>query len=132
MKIPKSKAQSWSIDIALGVVIFIASFFVLYSILSQNPNAKAEGLKEQSSLIARQLASSDALIRITDNNEINVSRLNELKNLSYGELKQKLRMEGDFCLYFEDESGYLVLMDNSYRGIGAPSINLSGAPCSQK
>lgn len=128
----KSKAQSWSIDIALGVVIFIGAFFVLYSLLSQNPNAKAEDLKKESSLIAKQFASSDALTRVTDNNEINVSRLNELKNLSYDELKQRLRMEGDFCLYFEDGNGRLVLINNSYRGIGAPNIDLSGAPCSQK
>lgn len=128
----KAKAQSWSIDITLGVVVFIAAFFVFYAILSSNPNTKASNLKEDASSVIRQLVSADSLPRIVDGNEINVSKLNELKNLSYEELKRSLRVEGDFCLYFEDDKGYVVLINNSYKGIGASIINISGTPCSQK
>lgn len=126
------KAQSWSIDITLGVIVFIAAFFVFYSLLNSNPNAKAKNLQEEASLIIKQVGSEEAPLRIVDNREINVSRLNELKNISYDELKRRLRVEGDFCIYFEDEKGNLVVINNSYRGIGSPDINLSGAPCSQK
>ena len=126
------KAQSWSIDITLGVIVFIAAFFVFYSLLNSNPNAKAKNLQEEASLIIKQVGSEEAPLRIVDNREINVSRLNELKNISYDELKRRLRVEGDFCIYFEDEKGNLVIINNSYRGIGSPDINLSGAPCSQK
>ena len=126
------KAQSWSIDITLGVIVFIAAFFVFYSLLNSNPNAKAKNLQEEASLIIKQVGSEEAPLRIVDNREINVSRLNELKNMSYDELKRRLRVEGDFCIYFEDEKGNLVVINNSYRGIGSPDINLSGAPCSQK
>ena len=127
-----SKAQSWSIDIALGVIIFIAAFFVFYALLNANPDAKAKNLQEEASLIIKQIASEEAPLRIVDNKEINVSRINELKNISYEELKRKLRSKGDFCIYMEDEKGNLVLINNSYKGIGSPDINLSGTPCSQK
>lgn len=126
------KAQSWSVDIALGVIVFMAAFFIFYSLLSANPNAKASNLKDDASTVIRQVAAEDAPLRIVDHNEINESRLNELKNLSYDELKRRLRIENDFCIYFEDDKGYIVIINNSYRGIGAPNINLSGTPCSQK
>ena len=128
----KLKAQSWSIDITLGVVIFIAAFFVFYALLNANPDAKARNLQEEASLIIKQVGSEEAPLRIVDNKEINVSRINGLKSISYEELKRKLRIEGDFCIYMEDEKGNLVLINNSYKGVGSPDINLSGTPCSQK
>ena len=128
----KLKAQSMSIDVSLGVVIFIAAFFIFYSVLNANPNKKAINLKEEASTVIKQITSEDALLRVVDNNEINESRLDELKNLNYDDLKRKLRIEDDFCIYIENEKGYVVLINNSYRGIGSQTINLSGIPCSQK
>lgn len=126
------KAQSWSVDIAIGIIVFMAAFFVLYALLGQNPAAKVSSLKEEASNIIKQLISGGYPLRIVDDNEINISKLNELKNLSYDELKIQLRAEGDFCIYFEDDKGNIVLINNSYKGIGSGSINLSGTPCSQK
>ena len=128
----QSKAQSWSIDIILAVFIFIGAFFIFYLFVGENPNTKVENLKEEASKVIKQLISGGSPPKIVDNNEINLSKVNELKNLSYDELKRKLRIEGDFCIYIEDEKGYIVLINNSYKGIGASSINLSGTPCSQK
>lgn len=126
------KSQSWSLDIVLGVVIFTAAFFIFYSLIDADTGTKAQNLKEEASLVTKQVASQEAPLRVVDKNEVNISRLNELKNLSYGDLKRRLRIEGDFCIYLEDDKGNLVLINNSYRGIGSPSINLSGTPCSQK
>lgn len=128
----KSKAQSWSIDIALGVIVFMAAFFILYALLNSNPAAKAGILKEEATAIIKQVASEDDLLRTVDSNEINLSRIAELKNMSYEELKRRLRIESDFCIYIEDEKGNLILINNTYKGIGSPNINLSGAPCSQR
>lgn len=125
------KAQSWSIDIALGVIVFMAAFFIVYSLLNANPNTKASNLNKEASIIMKQIASGEALIRLIDNNEVNISKANEMKNLSYNELKRRLRIESDFCIYFEDDNGYIIIINNSYKGIGAPNINLSGTPCSQ-
>lgn len=126
------QSQSWSIDIVLGVIVFMAAFFIFYSLLDSNPSAKASSLKEQASSVIRQIGSEETPLSIVEDNRINISRLNELKNLTYDELKRRLRIEGDFCIYIEDEKGNLVLINNSYKGIGSPDINLSGTPCSQK
>ena len=126
------KAQSWSIDIALGVLIFTAAFFVFYALLNANTNTKAGNLKDEAYIVITQITSEDSIIKVVDGNEVSINKLNELKNLSYDDLKRKFRVEGDFCIYIEDDKGNFVIINNSYKGIGAPSINLSGTPCSQK
>ena len=128
----RKKAQSWSTDIALGVIIFMVAFFIFYALLNANTNTKASNLKEDAYIVVRQITSKDSIIRVVDGNEVNINKLNELKNLSYDDLKRKFRVEGNFCIYFEDDKGNFVIINNSYKGIGAPSINLSGTPCSQK
>ena len=129
----KSKAQSWSIDITLGIIIFVAAFLIFYTLLNANPNTKVRTLKDEASTIIKQIASEEASIKIVDNNnEINLSRAGKLKNLNYDELKRRLRVEDDFCIFFEDQQGDIILINNSYRGIGAPTINVGGVPCSQK
>ena len=89
--------------------------------------ARREGYKVVVSAIEKE---ADAgLEKIADAHQW--VKIGELKNLSYHELKSRLRMEGDFCIYFEDEKGNIVLINNSYKGIGASNINISGTPCSQ-
>ena len=128
----KSKAQSWSVDIILAVIIFMAAFFLFYVLLKPDQRADVRNLEKEASKVVEEVTAQDALIRIIDSNQINESKLAELKNLSYEELKRRLRVEGDICIYFEDEKGNLILINNSYVGIGSAKINLSNTPCSQK
>lgn len=110
----------------------MAAFFIFYTMLNTNQSATASDLKEEASIVIKQVASEDNPLRIVNHNEINVSRINDLKNVSYEELKRRLRIKSDFCIYFEDDKGYIVIINNSYKGVGAPTINISGTPCSQK
>ena len=126
------KAQAWSADIILAIVIFMGIFFVVFAIFNQDSSEKAKNLQQEASIIIKQLSGSDKSLRIISNNQVNASKIEELKNLSYDELKSRLRIEGDFCIYFEDEKGNIVLINNSNIGIGSSSINISGTPCSQK
>ena len=127
-----SKAQSWSVDVIMGAVIFMVAFLIIYSLINSNQSSKVSELKEEASIVIKQIDADGSAIRMIDNNEVNQSRLNQLKNLSYDELKRELKINGDFCIYLEDDKGNLVLLNNSYKGIGAPTISLSGTPCSQK
>lgn len=129
--VKRKKAQSWSIDIVFGVIVFLVAFFVFFIVLSEDPTGKINRLKDEASSIIRQLVSGEEL-RIVDGTEVNVSRASKLKNTQYDELKRRFRVDSDFCIYIEDSKGNIVIINNSYRGIGAPSINISGAACSQK
>ena len=128
----KPKAQSWSLDITLAIIVFIVAFFIVYGLLNESPNTRISAMREEASIILQQIVSSDAPYRIIDSDEVNTSKLNELKNTSYDELRRILRIEGDFCIFMEDDKGYIVLINNSYIGIGSPNIILAGIPCSQK
>ena len=125
------KSQSWSIDIILAVVLFMGAFFLFYSILGEDPAASAKNLKDEASLVIRQVSSEGVSVSILDRQQVNISKLNELKNLTYAELKSMLRVEGDFCIYLEHDRGYVVIVNNSYKGVGSPNINISNTPCNE-
>lgn len=127
-----SKAQSWSVDVVLAVIIFMAAFFLFYPLLKESPSSNVQNLKDDASNVIKQVSSEDNPLGVLNKNEIDVDKLNELKNISYSELKQRLRTEGEFCIYMEDEQGNIVLINDSYKAIGSPDINISGTPCSQK
>ncbi len=117
------KSQSFSMDVILGVIVILTAFFIFYAVLNPSPDAKLRNLKEE-------VASEDSMLRVVDNNMINESRVGMLKNISYDDLKRRLRVEGDFCIYVEDEKGSVVLINNTYIGVGSPNISLSGVSCS--
>jgi len=123
------KSQSWSIDIILAVVVFMGAFFLFYVLLREGPEAKAKSLRDEASIVIKQVSSDGVPINFVYKQQVNASRMNELKNLSYDELKRMLRIEGDFCIYLEDEKGYAIVLNNSYKGIGSGNINISRTPC---
>ena len=49
------KSQSWSIDIIIAVVVFMGAFFLFYTILNSNPNAKANSLKEDAFSVIKRI-----------------------------------------------------------------------------
>ncbi|HLC49823.1 MAG TPA: hypothetical protein VJI97_00160 [Candidatus Nanoarchaeia archaeon] len=126
------KSQSWSIDVALGFIIFMSAFFIAYTMINSNDDVKVDSLKKQSLTIIKQVTSEDSNLKVVDNNEISDQKLDELKDMDYEDLKRKLRADKDFCIYIEDENGNLVTMNNNYLGIGSPDIDLAGTPCSQR
>lgn len=125
------KAQSWSIDLALGVIVFMVAFFIFYTLLGESPNSREADLKEDASSVIRQVSSPSDAFGIASNSQFNDSKAGELKNMNYNELKKRLRVEGDFCIYLEDEKGNIVLINNSYKGIGTPNIIITNTPCNQ-
>lgn len=125
------KSQSWSIDIILAVVVFMAAFFLFYALLSGDSESKVKALKKDASVVIAQVSSDGTPVNFVYNQQINTTRMNELKNLSYEELRRALRIEGDFCIYLEDEKGYIIVLNNSYKGIGSGNINISKTPCNE-
>jgi len=129
---PRRKSQAWSVDVILAVVIFMGSFFLYYTIANSGSGSEVAGLKADANSVIRQVSNEGNALSIVSEQEINITKIGELKNLNYDELKSQLRVEGDFCIYIEDEKGNLVMINDSYRGVGSSNINISGVPCSQK
>ena len=132
------KSQSWSVDIILAVIVFMVAFFVFYAMLESNPKTKVSDLKEEASIVIEQVADDESPLKAVDKGQINKDELNKLKNFPYDDLKRRLRTEGDFCIYIEDENGNLVKIGGT-KSVGSPDIKIKDKigneiqeiPCSQ-
>ena len=125
------KAQSWSVDIILAVIVFMVAFFIFYATLESSPEAKVSDLKEEAGIVIEQVADEESPLKAVDNGAIDVNEWNRLKSLEYDELKRRLRAGGDFCIYIEDEKGNIVQIDPDSVGIGSSNIKIRDTPCSQ-
>src|SRR3989344_834143 len=116
------KSQSWSMDVMIAVIVFMGAFLIFYVMINASHNSKNEQLKSDASTVNKIISSQDSKLRIVDKNQINVSRLNELKKMSYDELKRFFRIDGEFCIYLEDEQGNIMTINNTFKGIGTSDI----------
>ena len=127
------KAQSWSVDIILAVIVFMIAFFIFYAMLESNPETKVSDLKEEASIVIGQVGDDESPLKAVDNGAIDVNEWNKLQAYNYDDLKRKLRTGGDFCIYIEDERGNIVQIDpddTSSISIGSPAIKIKDTPCS--
>ena len=113
------KSQAWSMDIMIAMVIFISIIFVFYSILSNNGDNKIRELKDDALIVAGN-------IDITKN----PNRIEELLGEDYSELKKKLRVKNEFCIFLEDEEGNVIYLSQDRPGMGSGKIKISEVECS--
>jgi hypothetical protein len=130
-------AQVWSVDILLALAIFISVLIIFYvtMIVHQKPNIR--GLQSDAGFLKMEFEMNPAY-SFLNGNTINSSRLEQFADAAvsrYGALKEEFGITGDFCIYFEDEDGNLIILRNStgsnLTGVGSGSINISNTPCGQ-
>ena len=123
------KSQAWSLDIMLAVVIFLGTIFFFYIILNSSQGNKASELEDEASIVIQGVISEDSEFGITDGNEIDIDKLEELLGMDYSEIKTKLRVQNEFCIFFEDNDGNVIYINTDYTGIGSSEISVSDVPC---
>lgn len=125
-------SQAFSMDIMLAVIIFLGTVFFFYAILNTSQGSKADELQDEASKVLTGILSESSDISIIDGNTINATKLEELLG-NYSDIKAKLKIKNDFCIYFEDEDGNIIYVNLSqsknYTGIGSGTINVSSIPC---
>ena len=121
-------SQAWSLDVMLAVIIFIGTVFFFYAILDTTQGTKAEELQDEASKVLTGISSEDSGVGIMDGNKINTTKLEELLG-NYSSIKSKLKVENDFCIYFEDEDGNILYINATTTGLGSGIINVSDIPC---
>ncbi|MFH0870204.1 MAG: hypothetical protein V1866_04060 [archaeon] len=127
------RAQVWSIDVLLAVVIFISIILIFYVTISSKQGPKLNGLQQEAASLKAELEKNPGL-SFLDADDINYTRLQNFSDevsINYSDVKEKLGIRGEFCIFYEDEQGNLVLIDNR-TGIGSGDVNISGTPCGQK
>jgi len=118
----KNKKVTWLI---LGTT-FILLLFVLV-------NTQDQTIKKEQEITETFLDGNFQSLII--NGEIDEKRLMELKDQSFEEMKDMLGVKRNFCIYFEDEDGNLVTINNPddpqvpIHGIGSSDITIGGKAC---
>lgn len=122
------KSQAFSMDIMLAIVIFLGAIFITYLMLQGGKGGTAKQLEQDASTVLDNLASSDNELGIVDGVEINETKIQQLIDSTYPELKQKMRAGNDFCIFLEDDQGDIIYISNQ-AGIGSGKIKISDTPC---
>jgi len=122
------KSQAFSMDLMIAFVIFIGTIFIFYSILSDRLSSKTGELEDEASVVLENIVSADSEVRITDGITVNETKLEELLGMEYSEIKDKIRIKNEFCIYLEDEDGNIIYIQD-LPGIGSDKINISDVPC---
>ena len=130
----KFKAQIISIDVVLAIALFLAILIFFMSLVSDAfiPEGNSN-LNEEAEDIMKKVLNRNSS-RLVESSVVNETLLKDLADEEYPSLKKELRVVSDFCIYFEDDQGNIMNINdagNPYTkyGIGSEKINLSGIPC---
>jgi len=123
------KSQAFSMDIMIAVIIFMGTIFIFYSIISGGEESKIDELEGDASIVMENIATEDSAVRITEGIAIDEEKLEELLGMDYSEIKKKLRVENDFCIFLEDGEGNIIYLEAGQPGIGSDKIKVSDVPC---
>ena len=134
VKVIPSKSQTWSVDIMLAVMIFIAGVIIFFYIVSYSGDKDVvDKLTAESEIIPERIISSDEDTAngstFVIGNKVDNERLELVSSAPYDVLKDEMGIVSDFCIHFEDENGNLVNIGddplNPVYSIGNPSINFT-------
>lgn len=102
-------AQSWSIDLIVGVIIFMLIIAIFYALLTSKSEPTLKNLEEDSRSVVSKISVEDAKsFGIIEDGIVNQSRFDDLCSKTYEEVKAELSIESDFCIFLEDQNGNII------------------------
>lgn len=131
------RAQVWSIDVLLAVVIFISVILVFYVSMVSRQKPGLKELETQAQDLKTEFEKDTGLGFITED-EINQTKFNifiDNATIDYAGLKRQLGIQGEFCIFYEDADGNLTMIrvgdKTGVISVGNPEILINGIPCGQ-
>jgi len=112
------KAQTWSVDLIVGVVIFLLIVIVMYALLTQNDDDDLE-LRAQIDVVAAGIDTKNnattSVPGVIDEENIDMDAIRELyaQGASYGEIKERLGIKSEFCLMLIDDTGGIIEINDT-------------------
>ncbi len=126
------KAQFWSMDAIIAVVVFMVAFVLVLGIIVELGEGDVRvDLQTQGATIQTVLA-ADRPVSFLDGVDIDADRLALFTAIPYDDLRDELGIDGDFCIYFEDEDGNIIPVPSTggtAPGVGHPDIIVGGGEC---
>ena len=136
------RGQAWSLDLLLGVIIFMTMAILFYSTFSGTFSNDNE-FSNEADLALERLDASNYPASYNDTPtpfngySISEEELAELYGTNYQALKSRLGVASELCIYITDQSGNLISMnvsgtDKFSVGDGSGNVKLAdGLNCGQ-
>lgn len=132
------RAQTWSVDLVIALVIFgfITVVVTSFSLLNQPEIEDLQFTAERVS-VAMESPTSSGCSAVLEGERLileNAECLFDGDQTTYESMRNELGVEGDFCIYFEDESGQIYQVETlsgSKTGWGSPELVVGGTACGQ-
>ena len=100
--------QTWSIDLIVGVIIFMMIIAVFYAFLTAKSDKGLEGLKDDARVVNSKVSNTDDLaVNLINQGDINETKYQELCQYDYESIKALLGVENDFCIYLEENNAVI-------------------------
>lgn len=128
------KAQAWSIDLIIAVVIFVLVIMIFYTLLVREPKADVKTLQKESRIIADKISDTNSAsdCAFLDGKDIDTNKMKSCFNLtSPRQFKDENNINSRFCIFMVDQNGKLISVDGRM-GYGDPELNLSGTMCGER
>ena len=77
----------------------------------------------------KSVSSEGSDVGIMDGTELDEAKLEQLLGEDYKSIKERIRVEKDFCIFLEDEDGDVIYISPGQAGIGSGKIRISDVPC---
>jgi len=113
----RKKGQAWSLDLIIGVVLFLLILVVVYSLLSSKPTQNNELRSDADKIFTKMDAinnPSQNLPKVVQGNSLSEDELIKLYGLSYDELKAEMGVTEEFCIVVVDDFDSIIVINNSY------------------
>ncbi len=129
------KGQVWSFDLIAAIVIFFLIFIFLINKVDLFGGDRIEELQDKAksgTLAFQQEGPLQFLERNTvDEAKLDVLVSNFLNDPAYYDYSKSVLgfSDVDYCFYFEDQDGNLVLINNSLVGVGSDELEIGGHQC---
>lgn len=134
-----AQGQAFSVDLLIGVLVFMLAIGIIYSLLNSKGADDPAQLRIESEVIAERLTSA-ASLQVAPENQLNMEDLAMLAKDEYEEVKAQLGVQEEFCIYLQDENGNLIYIQDSstgerYAGVGSGTGEITltdkDIPCGQ-
>ncbi len=133
------QGQTWSVDVLLGSAIFILALIIFFYAMSSFAERRTiKTLETEGKIISMRISSvnindtANPLVFVVGE-KVDNELLKKVANTTYKDLRNRLGVKYDFCIFFKDENGHLINLSEVTGkpgiGIGSPNFTVSGHPC---
>lgn len=128
------RAQVWSVDVLLAVVIFVAVILIFYTTMNRNRTTELQDLEAEAGNLKLELE-QNYLFGFLIDDEIDEAKFQAfIENVTYNytALKEKLGIKGEFCIFFEDSEGNVIVFNSSvgnHTAIGGGGVFIGNIEC---